>query len=73
MKVPSDIEVARAQTPKDIRLLAEEIGLLRSELDEFGSKKGKVSLALLDRLKNRKDAKYVVVTGNDQYFFNSVN
>merc|ERR1712106_949559 len=31
-KVPSDIEVARAQTPKDINDLAAEIGLLPSEV-----------------------------------------
>merc|ERR1719490_362737 len=35
-KVPSDIEVARAQTPKDISMLAHEIGLLPSEVDLYG-------------------------------------
>ena len=29
-KVPSDIEVARAQTPKDVGKLAHEIGILSS-------------------------------------------
>ena len=29
-KVPSDIEVARAQTPKDVGMLAHEIGILSS-------------------------------------------
>nr|XP_053633121.1 C-1-tetrahydrofolate synthase, cytoplasmic-like isoform X1 [Cherax quadricarinatus]XP_053633130.1 C-1-tetrahydrofolate synthase, cytoplasmic-like isoform X1 [Cherax quadricarinatus]XP_053633136.1 C-1-tetrahydrofolate synthase, cytoplasmic-like isoform X1 [Cherax quadricarinatus] len=62
-KVPSDIEVARAQTPKDVAELAEEIGLLNSEVDLYGKKKAKVSLAVLQRLSYQKDGKYVVVAG----------
>merc|ERR1712038_159053 len=62
-KVPSDIEVARAQTPKDVDLLAAEIGLLSSEVDLYGKKKAKVSLSTLSRLGSRKDGKYVVVAG----------
>jgi methylenetetrahydrofolate dehydrogenase (NADP+)/methenyltetrahydrofolate cyclohydrolase/formyltetrahydrofolate synthetase len=62
-KVPSDIEVARAQTPKDIDLLASEIGLLPSETDLYGKKKAKVSLSTLDRLKSRNNGKYIVVAG----------
>ena len=62
-KVPSDIEVASAQTPKDVANLAEEIGLLPSEVDLYGKKKAKVSLSLLERLKGRRDGKYVVVAG----------
>merc|ERR1712106_657895 len=62
-KVPSDIEVARAQTPKDINDLAAEIGLLPSEVDLYGKKKAKVSLSTLNRLSSRKNGKYVVVAG----------
>ena len=62
-KVPSDIEVARAQTPKDISDLAAEIGLLPSEVDLYGKKKAKVSLSTLDRLAGRKPGKYVCVAG----------
>jgi methylenetetrahydrofolate dehydrogenase (NADP+)/methenyltetrahydrofolate cyclohydrolase/formyltetrahydrofolate synthetase len=62
-KVPSDIEVARAQTPKDVNDLAAEIGLLPSEVDLYGKKKAKVSLSTLSRLGSRKDGKYVVVAG----------
>ena len=62
-KVPSDIEVARAQTPKDVSTLASEIGLLSSELDLYGKKKAKVSLNILDRIGGRKSGKYIVVTG----------
>merc|ERR1711970_455699 len=62
-KVPSDIEVARAQIPKDVKDLASEIGLLPSEVDLYGKKKAKVSLSTLSRLGSRKDGKYVVVAG----------
>jgi len=62
-KVPSDIEVARAQTPKDISLLAQEIGLIPSEVDLYGKKKAKVSLSTINRLSSRQDGKYVVVAG----------
>ncbi|KAJ8926063.1 hypothetical protein NQ315_009918 [Exocentrus adspersus] len=61
--VPSDIEIARAQEPKDITQLAQEIGIYPSELSQYGSKKAKVSLSVLDRLKNQKNGRYVVVAG----------
>ncbi|CAL4082611.1 unnamed protein product [Meganyctiphanes norvegica] len=61
--VPSDIEVARAQIPKDIDVLAKEIGLLSSEVDMYGKKKAKVSLDVLKRLSSQKNGKYVVVAG----------
>lgn len=40
--VPSDIEVSRAQDPKHIGQLAEEIGLYGSEVSLYGTKKAKV-------------------------------
>ena len=52
-----------AQEPKNISKLAEEIGLLSSEVDCYGKKKAKVDLSVLDRLNNRTNGKYVVVTG----------
>ncbi|XP_068219653.1 C-1-tetrahydrofolate synthase, cytoplasmic isoform X1 [Palaemon carinicauda] len=61
--VPSDIEIARAQTPKDVAEVADEIGLLGSEVDLYGKKKAKVSLSVMDRLSSQKDGKYVVVAG----------
>lgn len=59
----SDIEIARSQTPKDISLLASEIGLVRSEVSLYGDKKAKISLKVLERLRNEEDGKYVVVAG----------
>ncbi|KAJ8976305.1 hypothetical protein NQ317_010259 [Molorchus minor] len=61
--VPSDIEISRAQEPKDITQLAQEIGLYPGEISQYGSKKAKISLSVLDRLSHQKNGKYVVVTG----------
>ncbi|KAK1232203.1 tetrahydrofolate synthase [Marasmius sp. AFHP31] len=62
-KVPSDIEIAMAQTPKPITELAHEIGLSPDELDSYGKYKAKVDLSVLERLSHRKDGKYIVISG----------
>ncbi|MED6236267.1 Monofunctional C1-tetrahydrofolate synthase, mitochondrial [Ataeniobius toweri] len=61
--VPNDIEISRAQTPKPVDRLAEEIGLLPEELEAYGRNKAKVRLSLLDRLHSQPDGKYVLVAG----------
>lgn len=61
--VPSDIEISRAQTPKAVTQLAEEIGLLPEELEAYGRSKAKVRLSLLERLKSQLDGNYVLVAG----------
>ena len=53
-KVPSDIEIASAQAPKQVSVLAEEIGVSNGELDMYGKFKAKVDLSLLKRLEHRK-------------------
>jgi methylenetetrahydrofolate dehydrogenase (NADP+) / methenyltetrahydrofolate cyclohydrolase / formyltetrahydrofolate synthetase len=62
-KVPSDIEIAMAQTPKPVIQVALELGLLPDELESYGKYKAKVELSVLDRLAHRKDGKYVVISG----------
>uniref|UniRef100_A0A673JP63 Monofunctional C1-tetrahydrofolate synthase, mitochondrial n=1 Tax=Sinocyclocheilus rhinocerous TaxID=307959 RepID=A0A673JP63_9TELE len=61
--VPSDIEISRAQTPKPISQLAQEIGLLPEELEAYGNTKAKVHLSLLNRLQHQPNGKYVLVAG----------
>ncbi|KAL1461543.1 hypothetical protein WDU94_013428 [Cyamophila willieti] len=61
--VPSDIEIARSQDPKDISQLAQEIGLHTSEFNCYGKTKAKISTDVLDRLQHVKDGKYIVVAG----------
>lgn len=61
--VPQDIEIARAQTPKNIADLCKELGLNSNEVELFGAAKAKISLDVLKRLQHRRDGNYVVVTG----------
>lgn len=61
--VPQDIEIARAQTPKNITDLCLELGLTPNEIEPYGAAKAKISLDVLDRLQHRKDGRYIVVTG----------
>lgn len=58
-----DIDIARNQEPKDIILLASEIGLVSHEVNQYGNKKAKIDLSALKRLQDRMNGKYVVVTG----------
>ncbi|XP_013170793.1 PREDICTED: C-1-tetrahydrofolate synthase, cytoplasmic isoform X1 [Papilio xuthus] len=60
---PSDIVIARSQKPKHISRLAEEIGLFPSEVSQYGSTKAKISLSVLDRLRDQRGGKYIVVAG----------
>lgn len=61
--VPSDYEISRAQEPKKINDVARESGILDSELEPYGAYKAKVSLNILDRLKDKQNGKYILVTG----------
>ena len=60
--VPSDIEIAQEADIKPISQIAEEIGLLPSELELHGNHKAKVELAVLERLKDVPNGKYIDVT-----------
>ena len=60
--VPSDIDIAQAGTLKPITQIAEELGLLESELELYGPYKAKIKLETLERVKNRPDGKYIDVT-----------
>ncbi|KAH8117600.1 FTHFS-domain-containing protein [Phellopilus nigrolimitatus] len=62
-KVPSDIDIAMAHTPKPVAQLAQEIGVRADELESYGRYKAKVELSVLERLAHRKDGKYIVVSG----------
>ena len=60
--VPSDIDIAQAAKLRPILEVAEEIGLKEKELELFGPYKAKVHLDVRDRLKKRKNGKYIDVT-----------
>lgn len=61
--VPSDIAISRAQHPKPITQVAQEIGIASHELEPYGASKAKVDLSLLERLDHRKNGRYILVTG----------
>jgi hypothetical protein len=60
--VPSDIEIAQEATLKPIAQVAEELGLLPSEIEFYGDTKAKVRLEVLERLSYIPDGKYIDVT-----------
>ncbi len=60
--VPSDIDIAQAAKLKPILQIAQELGIRENELELYGPYKAKIKLEILDRLKSRKNGKYVDVT-----------
>lgn len=61
-KVPSDIEIAQAATLEPIEAIAEKMGLSRSDIEFYGDSMAKIKLEAIEKLKDRPNAKYVVVT-----------
>jgi len=63
MSFPSDLDIARAVTPRPIIDIARELGIHDDELELYGPTKAKVTLAAIERLEaERPRGKYVVVT-----------
>jgi formate--tetrahydrofolate ligase len=58
----SDIEIAQEAEIKPIIEIAESMGLKEDDLELYGKYKAKVKLEVLDRFKDKPDAKYVDVT-----------
>jgi formate--tetrahydrofolate ligase len=63
MSFPSDLEIARAVTPRPIVDVARDLGIADNELELYGPTKAKVTLEAIRRLEEeRPRGKYVVVT-----------
>ncbi len=58
----SDIDIARSAPIKPISDIADKLGIPHDALAPFGHTKAKVSLEYIDSLKDRPDAKLVLVT-----------
>ncbi len=58
----SDIEIAQEAEMKPIIEIAKEMGLEEDEIELYGKYKAKVNLEVKERLKDRPNGKYVVVT-----------
>lgn len=61
--VPSDIDIAHSQSPKDISDLAQEMGIVCGEVIPYGNTKAKLSLSITERLCHQKNGSYIVVAG----------
>ncbi len=61
-KVPSDINISRAATPKPITEIAAAAGILPEELEPYGDIKAKIKMSILDRLADNPSGKYIDVT-----------
>ncbi len=60
--VPSDIEIAQAAKLEPVEAIAEKMGLRRADIELYGDTMAKIKLETLDALKDRPNAKYIVVT-----------
>ena len=61
-KVPSDLGIAQSAKLKPITKIARRIGIRGDELELYGNYKAKISLSILDRLKNKSLGKFIDVT-----------
>lgn len=58
----SDIEIAQNADMKPIVKIAKKIGLTEDDIDLYGKYKCKISLDVMERLKDKKDGKLILVT-----------
>lgn len=58
----TDLDIARSVKPLPIQEIGKQLGLSPEEIYPYGRHKGKVSLAVLERLKNKSHGHYVLVT-----------
>ena len=58
----TDVQIAQEAKMMPVKEIAAGLGIEESELELYGNYKAKVSLNVLDRLENKKNAKLVLVT-----------
>lgn len=58
----TDIEIAQKIKLKPISEIAKDIGIHEDELEQYGKYKAKLNNKILDRLKDKKDGKLILVT-----------
>jgi formate--tetrahydrofolate ligase len=58
----TDLEIARSVKPKGIEEVAASAGIHDSELERYGRHKAKIDLSILERLADRHDGRYIMVT-----------
>ena len=60
--MPSDIEIAQQAKMKKISEIADNLSIPENELEPYGRFKAKVSLSYLEKLKDKRDSKLILVT-----------
>ena len=60
--MPSDIDIAQQAKMKKISEIADNLDIPENELEPYGRFKAKVSLSYLEKLKDKKDSKLILVT-----------
>ena len=58
----TDIEIAQNAKMKDINEIAASLGISSDEIDHYGHYKAKISDSVMERLKDKKDGKLILVT-----------
>ena len=58
----TDVQIAQAAEMKDIRQVAETLGLSEEDLTLYGKYKAKINLDVIERNKDKEDGKLVLVT-----------
>ena len=58
----TDLEIAQKANMVPIKKIAGKVGIKENELEFYGNYKAKVSLDILERIKNRPQGKYILVT-----------
>ena len=58
----SDIEIARKAKIKPIEEIAETLGISNEFIERYGKYKAKISLKFINKIKNRKNGKLILVT-----------
>jgi formate--tetrahydrofolate ligase len=62
MGFKSDIEIAQANTPEDIRVIANRAGIDETYLELYGNHKAKIDFNILNHKKDTPDGKLILVT-----------
>ena len=60
--IPNDLEIAQAAKLEPIEAIAEKMGLTRDDIELYGNRMAKIKLETLEALKEKPNAKYILVT-----------
>src|SRR3954466_11522892 len=58
----NDLAIAQAAALKPITEIAEMMGLSSDDIEPYGTRKAKINLDVIEKLRDRPNAKYIVVT-----------